>query len=386
VKILFLNHNIRFRGTWFRCFHLARELTRLGHDVSVITLSPVRRRRGVWTDENGVHVFESPRWFPPGRHDGGWAPLDVVSRIGPTMKTHWEVIHAFGHRPNVSIPWFTAKTLRRSHFAADWCDWWTRGGIITSRRKLKFLDRCEALLEERSKRAAEVVTVISETLRQRALDIGIPEDRVVLLPSGADVERIRNEYRIQCREELGLTPDLDYVEFIGHAVWDLRMLFAAFARLRREHPRARLLIVGSDKDKLIPRLREEYALGPTVIELGEIPPERLSRVLGAADIHALPMEDTLANQARWPNKLGDYLASGRPTVVQAVGEAGSFVRRHRVGAVVEPTPEGLTSGILALLRNRKRALDIGLHARRVAENNLSWAKSAEILDAAYRKL
>lgn len=337
-------------------------------------------------EADGVRVFESPRWLPPGRHDGGWAPLDIASRLGPTLRSRWDVIHAFGHRPNVSVPWFVAKQMKRGHFAADWCDWWTRGGIISGRRKLRLLDSLEARLEEGSKRAASMVTVISETLRERARSIGIPEERIVLVPSGADVEAIRNEYRIQCRDELGLTPDLDYVEFMGHAVWDLSMLFQAFSRVRRQHPRARLIIVGSDKDKMIPRLRERYAVGPTVIELGEIPPQRLSRVLGAADVHVLPLEDTQANRARWPNKLGDYLASGRPTVVQAVGEAADFVRRHEVGEVVEPTAEALTDGILTLLRDRRRALDLGLQARRVAENELSWNRSARILDAIYSQL
>jgi glycosyltransferase involved in cell wall biosynthesis len=386
VKILFLNHNIRFRGTWFRCFHLARHLVRLRHEVSIITLSPSRRRHGEWSEAEGVRVFESPRWLPAGKHDGGWAPLDIVSRVWPTLNSSWDIIHAFGHRPNVSVPWYAAKWKGKSHCAADWCDWWTRGGIITPRRRFRFLDRCEAMLEERSKRAAGIVTVISETLRERARSIGIPEERIVLLPSGSDVEGIRDEYRIQCREDLGLTPDLDYVEFVGYAVWDLQMLFEAFALVRRQHPRARLLLVGRDKDRIIPRLREGYPLGATLIEVGEIPPERLSRVLGAADVHALPLEDTLANRARWPNKLGDYLASGRPVAVQEVGEAGDFVKRHEVGEVVAPTAEGLAEGILALLRDRERAREMGSRARRVAERELSWGKFAQILDAAYREL
>jgi len=385
VKILFLNHNIRNRGTWFRCFHLAREMVRLGHEMSIVTLAREPRRKGIWLEEDGVRIFESPRWLPPGRHDGGYAPLDIVSRLRPVLRKGWDVVHAFGHRPNVSFPWYLAKGLRGGKFAADWCDWWTRGGIVTGRRSIPLLDRLEARLEEGSKRSADLVTVISETLGGRARSLGIPEEKIVLLPSGADIRGIRDEYRIQCREEWELSPDLDYVEFLGHAVWDLRMLFHAFSIVRRQHPRSRLLIVGTDKDETVDRLAEEFRLGATLILLGELPPEKLSKALGAADIQVLPMEDTIANRARWPNKLGDYVASGRPVVVSDVGEAGSFVRKHEVGEAVEPTAEGLAEGIVKLLKDRERAREAGKRARTVAEKELSWAKSAEILEGAYKK-
>jgi len=386
VRILFLNHNIRNRGTWFRCFHLARKLVRFDHGVSIITLAGAPRPRGRWTEEDGVRIFESPRWLPPGRHDGGYAPLDIVSRFGPVLGSHWDVVHAFGHRPNVTVPWFVSKLFQKAHFAADWCDWWTRGGIVTGRRRFRILDLFEARLEEGSKRAAKLVTVISETLRERALTIGVPEERIVLLPSGADIEGIQDEYRLSCRDEWGLTAELDYIGFLGHAVWDLRMLFEAFSIVRRQHPRARLLLAGTDKDATIDALREEFALGATLITLGELPAERLSKALGAADIQALPMADTIANRARWPNKLGDYLASGRPVVVSDVGEAGKFVRRQKVGEAVEPTAKGLAEGLVRLLKDRERAREAGRRARMVAEKDLSWGRSAAILDEAYRRM
>jgi glycosyltransferase involved in cell wall biosynthesis len=95
------------------------------------------------------------------------------------------------------------------------------------------------------------------------------------------------------------------------------------------------------------------------------------------------MEDTIANRARWPNKLGDYVASGRPVVVSDVGEAGSFVRKHAVGEAVVPTAEGLAEGIIKLLKDRGRARETGKRARMVAEKELSWANSAKILEEAY---
>ena len=45
MRILFLNHNIIGRGTWWRCFHLARGLVCLGHDVTIIDRDPTAFKR-----------------------------------------------------------------------------------------------------------------------------------------------------------------------------------------------------------------------------------------------------------------------------------------------------------------------------------------------------
>ncbi len=37
MDILFLNHNIIGRGTYWRCYHLARALVALGHRVTLVT-------------------------------------------------------------------------------------------------------------------------------------------------------------------------------------------------------------------------------------------------------------------------------------------------------------------------------------------------------------
>ena len=59
------------------------------------------------------------------------------------------------------------------------------------RRRVPAVGRFEAWWEERSKRWADGVVTISTVLQQRAIDLGCPPDRVLYLPTGAAVDRIR---------------------------------------------------------------------------------------------------------------------------------------------------------------------------------------------------
>ncbi len=73
MRLLFLNHNVRGRGTYVRAFQLGRELVRAGHEVTLVTTS--ERARWAVREEasDGVRVVEMPDlWWGPART--GWDP------------------------------------------------------------------------------------------------------------------------------------------------------------------------------------------------------------------------------------------------------------------------------------------------------------------------
>ena len=218
MKILFLNHNLIWRGTFFRCMGFARELVKMGHSVDIWTVS---RERSLWgTREiiDGVNVWQTPRWSNPGKHDGGYAPIDILSRLAYSLLNKWDIIHAFDHRPNVLFPWILSRLRSRIAgkkplFISDWCDWWTCGGITTGRRRFGFIDKIEQQLEEKSKIYSDGVTVISSVLEKRAVDIGIPKSRLLLLPSGVDLQQFPVLDKADCRQRLGLPQEGPYFGF-----------------------------------------------------------------------------------------------------------------------------------------------------------------------------
>ncbi len=386
MRILFLNHNLVGRGSFLRCLPLAKQLVRRGHAVTLLSCADAPSWRWQEMTGTGVTVWLTPRLRAVGGHDGGYALVDILSRF-PSGLRKWDLIHAFEHRPNVSIPALLGY-LRGTPLISDWSDWWTRGGITTPRRRWAWIDRSEAvLLEEGMKRLSDYVVVVSQALWDRALSVGIPGNRLALIPSGCDHERISVLDKAECRTRLGLPLDSPVLCFSGFAFWDFAFLLEAFGCVLRTFPRAVLVVVGVDKDGTLEELSRRFLgpLGSQVRMLGRFEPDRISIPLGAADVHLLPLPDNPANRARWPIKFGDYLCSGRPLVVSRVGDTVDWLERAEAGLASDPTPESMASAILQLLSNPERAKEMGRNARVLAEGELSWSHQGNRLEALYKQ-
>jgi glycosyltransferase involved in cell wall biosynthesis len=335
-------------------------------------------------EQEGLDIRVPPRWGKVGRHDGGYAPVDIFSRI-PIALRRWDVIHAFEHRPNVSTPALLSR-LRGTPLISDWSDWWTKGGITTPRRRFSFVDRWEGnVLEEGTKKFSDRVTVVSRALRTRAEAIGIDPERIDLVPSGCDTSRIHPLPREECRQRMGISLEVPVLCFSGFAFWDFRFLVETFKLVLEEFPDCRLLVVGQDKDGEIDKLVQEVLGGcaDQVILAGRFDPADLEVPLGAADIQLLPLDRNLANAARWPIKFGDYLASGRPIATNLVGDTPAYINQYQVGIATEPDPAAYAEGIRGLLRNPEARERMGENALDLAAGPLSWEVQGKALEQAY---
>jgi len=89
------------------------------------------------------------------------------------------------------------------------------------------------------------------------------------------------------------------------------------------------------------------------------------------------MEASQIEIGRWPNKISDYLASGRPIAATDVGDAGAFFRDTGCGMVSMPTLDEYCSMLLSVLDDAALLDRFGARARSGAENDLSWQTIAE---------
>ncbi len=393
MKILFLNHNLIWRGTFFRCLGFARELVKRGHGVDLWTTAREPGWRGIQWEEDGVRVWQTPRWGRLGGHDGGYAPLDNLARLIRASRGGWDIVHAFDHRPNVLLPWLWMRFRQRAAghksaplFAGDWCDWWTGGGITTGRRAFPAVDRIERRIEEGSKRIADGVTVISSVLLNRARGIGIPEERLLLLPSGVAVDRFPLLDNHECRRRLGLPLERPGLGFVGYSLWDLEMLAETFRLVRKELPGTFLLVIGGGVEERAKDIfRKSFSIGQDVFLPGVVSFAEVPAYLAGCDVHLLPMKNNLANRARLPNKLCDYFASGRPVAVSDVGEAADYVRRYQAGLAGGEDAGSLARVCVQLLKDPVLAQTCGRQARRIAETELSYSTLADALLEFYQK-
>ncbi len=371
LRILMLNHNQKGVGSYFRCWHPARQLARLGHEVCLLTVSRTARAAPRMYHEDGVKVVETPNLLDLLYGFGaGYGVLGIPYRMVWAARNSFDIVHAVDHKPNVLLPAIVRSRLKDIPLVADWADWWgpTTDGSGLQERRAWPVARLETAMEEYIYRVADWVTTISAGLRDRAIRIGVPPDKVRWIPSGAPDDIILPEDRNTCRRSLGIPSASFLLGYVGSDMADLGMIIPLLRDLRKKQPRLKLALIGP-----LPGLAGllEADVRASVLHFGAVPFPLLSQYLGSCDAMVLPLRSTVFNKTRWPNKFGDYLAAGRPVLCSPVGDVPDFVKSEECGIVWNDLSE-LAAGVELLMENPSLASQMGERARQLAEGRLSW--------------
>lgn len=384
MKVCIFNHNIVWTGgTFNRCLGFAISLAGRGHQVTLATTS-ANARMGIRRElHRGVSVVEFPALLG-GRARSGWDVLDALRRLMAVMRYSMgqpDVIHAFDCRPTVILPALLLARTAQAPLVIDWADWWGRGGTIETRdmkKIVRFLVRGpETWFEESFRTRATRTTVISSGLADRVHSLGVPRETITLLPQGCDTENITPREAWDARRRLGLPSDPPIIGYAGTLLTsDSDLLVRVFHSIRTRNADARLLLIGHQRARL-PDV-------PGMIRAGFVPRDKLSDYLGACDLLVLPMADTIANRGRWPSKVNDYFSSGRPTVSTPVGDVQFVLTGRSVGALGQVEDSSFASVCQTLIDDPQKRTEMGLNARRLAENDLSWYRLGDLLLNVYQ--
>jgi glycosyltransferase involved in cell wall biosynthesis len=381
LQILFIVHNpTRKGGAYYRGLNLGVPLARRGHDVTLMTIHPSERLRVVERELDGVKLVESPDllW---GVGRTGWDPWDAWQRTRWIRRRRFDIIHTVDTRPAVSLPALFGRKASGAVWIADWTDWWGHGGATSEREGWlvkTLIGPLEQFFEEKPRPHADGTVVISHALGRRAQALGMQSSGILYLPPGADPDSIRDTSRAEAREKLGLAVAGRYIGYLGNIYQrDADLLFDTLCRLKATD--ARLLMVGD------PGCRVRETLSERVTVTGRLPFDDMLHYLSACDVLALPLSDTIANRGRWPSKVNEYVAVGRPTVACDVGDVAGLLRDNDIGLLVRPEAIEFASRIDELLDDPVRAKAMGDRAREVARTTYSQNAIADKLEAFYRR-
>jgi glycosyltransferase involved in cell wall biosynthesis len=375
MRILMLAHNWAGEGTYVRAFQLARAMARLGHDTHVLATNP-KPFSFTHSQQDGVQIHLAPHFRDT--HRGGWGWLDLPSRLLWVLNQRFDMVHAFDHKPNVVLPAWWLAQVRHTPLVSDWADWWSGPEGINGQADTLKADM-EALSEVRIRRLAGWVTAISPMLAQRALDLGIPKERILLLPGGGDPQAIKVQDKAAARQRLGLDPQSPLLLFMGLGNTDLPYLISGFKLFLQKNPKARLILLGP-QEQIKRQMAQEQGIEAACMIPGRVPDAQLNDWLSAADGGAIPLPDKLQNQARWPNKVGEYWAAGLPVLCNPVGPLAQLIKEKGGGLLVENTPAAWAEGMQQICGTQE-AQEWGKQGRMHVESFLSWDNLAlQLLD------
>lgn len=111
---------------------------------------------------------------------------------------------------------------------------------------------------------------------------------------------------------------------------------------------------------------------------GRVSREVITEKLLDAYILVLPRPNSLQAQNGFPTKLGEYLATGIPTLVTSVGEIPNYLTDNVNSYIAKPgNVLSLKNKFLEIIDNYSKAKEVGLNGRKVAElhfNNIIQTK------------
>jgi glycosyltransferase involved in cell wall biosynthesis len=381
-----ITHHPRFKAAG-RSGAMAQSLVRRGHRVTLVVTSDDRRRGTEVSMSSGVRIVEAPDllW---GRLRSGWDLWDLLNRTRFMRRddSQYDLVHCFETRPTTIYPALDLVRKRKLTLVTDWNDWFGRGGIITVSRPWWYralFGRVETYYEEAFRVRAAGLTVISTALARRAAALGVPEDRICYIPGGVIPADVPLRSIEECRTQMGYPADAPILGFASaDSHLDLEVVIEALRIVRQTHPNVKLIVSGKASKRVLD-LVAASGLQEQVVLTGFVSNDDLAWHMGAANLFLLPFPDTIYNRGRWPNKIGLYMALGRPTVSNATGDIGPLFNRRRIGLVAAWQPEDFAEKILALVANPALAQELGANARRAALTEHNWDNLVTRLERFY---
>ena len=242
-----------------------------------------------------------------------------------------------------------------------------------------FLSRLKAWSAQQASRRihwmADAVIVISRHLEKKFERISQNRFGVHLIPISVDLSRVSataSEFHSPVRMlYAGSFAEKD----------DVESLIDAFACAAQKFSDTHLYLAGKGMESRIGKINAKIAssgCAERISYLGYLPDNEYYALLNDADI-LFVVRDTSAYADRgFPFKLGEYLATGKPVVVSAVGDVPEFISDGQSGYLVKPgSVSDLAEKIEFVLVNREHAARAGAGGRQVAEKYFDAGRNGD---------
>jgi teichuronic acid biosynthesis glycosyltransferase TuaC len=185
--------------------------------------------------------------------------------------------------------------------------------------------------------AADRVLSVSEALKEVAVTLGTPSEKVRVIPNGVDADLFTPKAQAEARRALDLPSGRPIILSVG-ALIEHKGHHRVIGRLPdvlRHHPDLLYVVVGGERRdgwrRTVDDLVARRGLQNHVLLAGDQPHDRIPVWLAAADVFCLA-----SRSEGWPNSVLEALACGKPVVATRVGGVPEIVADDTLGLLVPP--------------------------------------------------
>ena len=339
-----------FKGLLF-----AQELTRLGHEVQVVTGYPNYPGGKVYDGYRisgfrsetveGVPVLRVPL-YPS--HDSSavkrianYVSFAAAAAAGVIAIRRPDVAYVYHPPATVGLPAAILKMLKGVPYVYDvqdlWPDTLAATGMLTRPRVLSIVGH----LMKRVYEGAARVVVLSDGFKDALVARGVPKRKLEVIPNWADETQIDvsngSAFTMSSSDDELFSDDRFVVTFAGNLgkAQALDTLLDA-AELLRERPDIGFVLVGAGLEADTLKAEAQRRGLPNVTFLPRRPVSEIGPLLTRSDALLVHLKDEPLFAITVPSKTQVYLMAGRPILMGARGDAARIVNEAGAGRTFDP--------------------------------------------------
>jgi len=252
------------------------------------------------------------------------------------------------------------------------------------------LSRIAETIEQQNLLQADAIIVLSNILKDFFIEKGIPEEKMIVIPNGADPEIFFPRPRDHELSEKYHLTDKKIVGWIGSldGGWQgLGNLVRMTQDVLSQCDDILFMYVGGARNKLrFQELIQETGFSDRVILPGVVPYDEIPRYLSAMDIVIAPYPKM---DFWYPSsmKVFEYMASGKAVVASDVGQIGEVIEDGQNGRLFDPDiKEDLTNKVIQLVKNPDLCDKLGENAHKMVLRKYTWKGHAKKIETLFNHI
>lgn len=385
-------------ATQTRAFEMSRYLASRGHHVTVVTEVPnhpsgiippaYKGRLSERRIEQGVDVLRLWVWTSPEKTFATrmrfyLSYMGMGALAGSLVRGRYDLVYATSPPLFVGAAGLAASFVRRVPFVFEVRDLWPESAValgeLSSRKAIAAAEMLEKLLYSRARR----IVAVTQGIRSRLLERGLPPDKLAFISNGANTDLFRPdpEGAAKLRRELGLAGAFVVLYAGIHGIAQGLETLLDAADLLRNEPNIQFVMLGEGPRKAA-LLQRCQSLGLTNLRmLPEVPASSMPAYLSMADCAVVPLKNEPVFYGALPSKMFEAWACATPIVLSVAGEAVGVLDEADGGVAVPPEDaRKLAQAIEYLRANPDRAREMGSKGQEYVTRHYTRQEQARRLE------
>jgi glycosyltransferase involved in cell wall biosynthesis len=344
-------------GTEIATYNIAKYLTKIGHEVHVITLLDEGLPKKEIKEEFYIHRIKLHSKVPF---------ISIIVYMKDVFACIKEIQPDVVHCQNLAVGWmaFIIKIFLKYPYVI-----YGRGSDIYTNYRFK-----NTILKLVIKNANAVV-VLTKDMKKEVSKIHSRE--IFVIPNGISI----NNYGENQSDDIYHSNNEKIILYVGtlRSIKGINYLIEAMKIISQNCLNTKLLLVGDGEErKSLENLVDELDLNQHITFVGRVSNEDVPKYMAASDVFVLP-----SLSEGFPNVILEAMASGLPIVTTKIRGLPEIVKDGINGFLVEPeNPGEIAENVIYLLKNTEIAHTISENNKKDVEQ-YAWENVVKEIESTY---